>query len=383
MMQRGKCMEKRLMENLGISPSLLGFGCMRFPVTAEGKIDEVTAEKMLDQAMAQGVTYYDTAYPYHDGDSEPFLGRVLNKYDRSSYFLATKLPIWLVESREEAEKKFYEQLERLDKDYVDFYLIHALDKERFEKVKKLGIVSMCEELRKKGKIRYLGFSFHDDYEVFEQIINYHHWDFCQIQYNYMDTEVQAGDKGYRLAEEKGIPMVIMEPVRGGLLSGFSQDIEEMFRKMQPEKSISSWALRWVASHPNVKVVLSGMSDMKQVEDNLDTFNHFQPLSDEEEKTVKQVVETLNARVQNRCTGCRYCMPCPQGVSIPDSFRMWNDYHIYQKYSVVKDRWEGMKEEEKPKNCVECGACEEQCPQKLNIREDLKRVQAELDNPQWK
>lgn len=376
-------MEKRLMENLGVSPSLLGFGCMRFPVTAEGKIDEIQAEKMLDQAMAQGVTYYDTAYPYHNGDSEPFVGRVLNKYDRSSYFLATKLPIWLVESREEAEKKFYEQLERLDKDYVDFYLIHALDKERFEKVKKLDIVSMCEDLRKKGKIRYLGFSFHDDYEVFEEIINYYHWDFCQIQYNYMDTEIQAGDKGYRLAEEKGIPMVIMEPVRGGLLSGFSQDIEEMFRKVQPDKSIASWALRWVGSHPNVKVILSGMSDPAQVEDNLDTFNHFSPLSDEEQATVKQVVDTLNSRVQNRCTGCRYCMPCPQGVSIPESFRMWNDYHIYQKYGVVKDRWEGMKDEEKPKNCVECGACEEQCPQKINIREDLKRVQAELDAPQWK
>ena len=382
-MQRGKGMEKRLMENLGISPSLLGFGCMRFPVTADGKIDEATAEKMLDRAMEMGVTYYDTAYPYHGGDSEPFVGRVLNKYDRSSYFLATKLPIWLVESREEAEKKFYKQLERLDKDYVDFYLIHALDKERFEKVKKLDIVGMCEDLRKKGKIRYLGFSFHDDYEVFEEIINYHHWDFCQIQYNYMDTEIQAGDKGYRLAEEKGIPMVIMEPVRGGLLSGFSQDIEEMFRKVNPDKSVASWALRWVASHPNVKVVLSGMSDPDQVEDNLSTFNNFQPLSAKEEETVKQVVDTLRARVQNRCTGCRYCMPCPQGVNIPDSFRIWNDYHIYQKYSVVKDRWEGMKEEEKPMNCVECGACEEQCPQKINIREDLKRAQAELDAPQWK
>lgn len=376
-------MEKRCMEKLGISPSLLGFGCMRFPVTEDGKIDEEKAEKMLDLAMEKGVTYYDTAYPYHGGDSEPFVGRVLNKYDRSSYFLATKLPIWLVESREEAEKKFYEQLERLDKEYVDFYLIHALDKERFEKMKQLEIVEMCEELRRKGKIRYLGFSFHDDYEVFEEIINYHHWDFCQIQYNYMDTDIQAGDKGYKLAEEKGIPMVIMEPVRGGLLSGFSQDINEMFRKVNPDQSVASWALRWVASHPNVKVVLSGMSDPEQVEDNLNTFNNFRPLSEEEEATVKQVVDTLRARVQNPCTGCRYCMPCPQGVNIPDSFRIWNDYHIYQKYSVVKGRWEGMKDEEKPVNCVECGACEEQCPQKISIRQDLKRVQADLDSPIWK
>lgn len=376
-------MEKRTMKNIGVETSLLGFGCMRFPTLEDGSIDEVTAEKMLDLAMAQGVTYYDTAYPYHGGDSEPFVGRVLNKYDRSSYTLATKLPIWLVESKEQAREMFEKQLERLDKEYVDFYLIHALDKERFEKVKELGIVDLCEELRKEGKIRYLGFSFHDDYEVFEEIINYHAWDFCQIQYNYMDTDIQAGDRGYRLAEEKGIPMVIMEPVRGGLLAGFSEDINEMFKKAEPDRSVASWALRWVGSHSNVKVILSGMSTMEQVEDNLKTFADFAPLSENEEKTVEQVVSTLKGRVQNGCTGCRYCMPCPSGVDIPGSFRIWNDYHIYQKYGVVKNRWEKeLGEDAKPSNCVECGACEEQCPQKISIREHLKRVQEELDHPRW-
>lgn len=377
-------MEKRKFDKLGIETSLLGFGCMRFPTQEDGKIDEVQAEKMLDEAMAKGVTYYDTAFPYHNGDSEPFVGRVLNKYDRSSYVLATKLPVWMVETREDAEKIFEDQLKRLDKEYVDFYLLHALDKERFEKVKKLGLIEMCEKFREEGKIRYIGFSFHDDYEVFEEIINYYNWDFCQIQYNYMDTEIQAGDKGYRLAEEKGIPMVIMEPVRGGLLAGFSDDIENMFRQVRPDQSVASWALRWVASHPNVKVVLSGMSTPQQVEDNLKTFGDFEPLSEKEEETVKRVVDTLNGRVQNGCTGCRYCMPCPSGVDIPGSFRIWNDYHIYQKYSFVKNRWEkDLGEDAKPNNCVECGACEEQCPQKISIREHLKRVQAELDNPVWK
>lgn len=377
-------MEKRSFDKLGIETSLLGFGCMRFPTLEDGKIDEETAEKMLDQAMAQGVTYYDTAFPYHNGDSEPFVGRVLNKYDRSSYFLATKLPVWMPNTREEAEKIFEDQLKRLDKEYVDFYLLHALDKERFEKVKELGLIEMCEKFREEGKIRYLGFSFHDDYEVFEEIINYHNWDFCQIQYNYMDTDIQAGDKGYELAKEKGIPMVIMEPVRGGLLAGFSDDIEEMFRGERPEKSVASWALRWVGSHSNVKVILSGMSTPEQVQDNLETFGNFEPLSEKEQETVKQVVATLKGRVQNGCTGCRYCMPCPSGVDIPASFRIWNDYHIYQKYSVVKNRWENeLAEDAKPENCVECGACEEQCPQKISIREHLKRVQAELDNPVWK
>lgn len=377
-------MEKRRLENLGIETSLLGFGCMRFPTLEDGKIDEVTAEKMLDQAMAQGVTYYDTAFPYHNGDSEPFVGRVLNKYDRSSYYLATKLPVWMVETREDAEKIFEDQLKRLDKEYVDFYLLHALDKERFEKVKKLGLIEMCEKFRQEGKIRYLGFSFHDDYEVFEEIINSHDWDFCQIQYNYMDTDVQAGDKGYALAEQKGIPMVIMEPVRGGLLAGFSDDIEEMFRETRPDQSIASWALRWVGSHKNVKVILSGMSTPEQVEDNLKTFDHFEVLSEKEQDTVKRVVDTLKGRVQNGCTGCRYCMPCPSGVDIPGSFRIWNDYHIYQIYSFVQNRWEKeLSADAKPENCVECGACEEQCPQKISIREHLKRVQAELDHPVWK
>ncbi|NCB91325.1 MAG: aldo/keto reductase [Clostridia bacterium] len=377
-------MERRKMENLGIETSLLGFGCMRFPTLADGKIDEVTAEKMLDEAMASGVTYYDTAFPYHDGDSEPFVGRVLDKYDRSSYYLATKLPIWMVESKENAREIFEKQLKRLNKDYIDFYLIHALDKERFQKVKDMQIVEMCEELRKEGKIRHLGFSFHDDYEVFEEIINYHSWDFCQIQYNYMDTEIQAGDKGYKLAEEKGIPMVIMEPVRGGLLAGFSDEIDNMFKEVTPDNSIASWALRWVGSHSNVKVVLSGMSSPEQVEDNLKTFNNFKVLSECEEETVDKVVTTLRSRMQNGCTGCRYCMPCPSGVNIPGSFRVWNDYHIYQKYDVVKNRWENeISADEKPENCVECGACEDQCPQKISIREHLKRVQQELDHPTWK
>ena len=375
-------MEKREMKKLGIATSLLGFGCMRFP-TVDGKIDEAAAEKMLDQAMAQGVTYYDTAYPYHNGDSEPFVGRVLGKYDRSSYYLATKLPMWKVESRAHAREIFEEQLKRLDKEYVDFYLLHSLGKSSFERVKELDIISLCEELRAEGKIRYLGFSFHDDYEVFEEIINYHNWDFCQIQYNYMDTEEQAGDRGYKLAEDKGIPMVIMEPVRGGLLAQFSEDIEDMFKETTPGKSIASWALRWVASHPNIKVVLSGMSTPEQVQDNLDTFNHFEPLNEQEEATVKKVVETLRARVQNGCTGCRYCMPCPAGVNIPGNFKTWNMYHMYQKYGVVKNRWEGMNPDSKPENCVECGACEELCPQKITIREHLKRVQADLDNPKWK
>lgn len=372
-------MEKRKMEKLGVETSLLGFGCMRFPMTADGSIDEDQAEKMLDAAYDAGVNYFDTAYNYHGGKSEVMAGKALAKHDRSSFFLATKLPVWMVEKKEDVAKLLEEQLTRLNMEYVDFYLLHALNLDRWENVKKNHVVEACEELRKQGKIRYLGFSFHDKYEVFEEILNAYHWDFCQIQYNYMDTKEQAGDKGYALAKEKGIPMVVMEPVRGGSLADFSSEIKERFQAVDPNASIASYALRWVGSHSNVKVVLSGMSNMEQAMDNCRTFGDFRPLDQREEAMIEGVAEALRKRIKNGCTGCSYCMPCPVGVDIPGSFRAWNEYHMYGSYSTVRFHWEqALTEEKKPKNCVECGKCESACPQHLSIREDLKMVQKELD-----
>ncbi len=381
-------MEKRKMEKLGIETSLLGFGCMRFPVTAGGKIDESLAEKMMDQAIAAGVNYIDTAYPYHGGESETFVGKVLKKYDRNSFYLATKLPCWKVNEIADVDTIFQEQLGKLQTEYIDFYLLHALDKERFHKMVELGTVKKLEELKAQGKIKYLGFSFHDSYDVFEEIVNYRDWDFCQIQLNYMDANEreefqQAGMKGYRLTEEKGIPLVIMEPVKGGSLAAFPEDITAKYRALDPEASVASFALRWVGSLPNVKVILSGMSTMEQVEDNLKTFSDFKPLSEKERQTIDEVVALINSRIQNGCTGCSYCMPCPAGVDIPRNFRIWNVYHMYRNYNMVKDRWEnGLAEENKAKNCIKCGKCEKVCPQKLSIREDLERVQADLDKKEF-
>lgn len=370
-------MEKRSFDKLGIETSLLGFGCMRFPTLEDGKIDEETAEKMLDQAMAQGVTYYDTAFPYHNGDSEPFVGRVLNKYDRSSYFLATKLPVWMPNTREEAEKIFEDQLKRLDKEYVDFYLLHALDKERFEKVKELGLIEMCEKFREEGKIRYLGFSFHDDYEVFEEIINYRPWDFCQIQYNYMDREIQAGDRGYALAEKLNVPLVIMEPIKGGSLAVLPEDIDAIFKKENPDVSTSSWALRWVASHPNIKVILSGMSTFEQLEDNLKTFNADEvTLNEKEMAVVNEVTKAIQARMKNGCTGCAYCMPCPFGINIPKNFAIWNREAMYGDTAKAKQDYMALNEAQAAL-CKKCGKCEKVCPQSLPIRKDLMRVAKDL------
>ena len=372
-------MEKRKLNKLGIETSLLGFGCMRFPTTAEGKIDREQAEKMLDKAYEMGVNYFDTAYPYHDGESELFVGSAMKKYDRSSFYLATKLPLWKIEKLEDVEETFNEQLQKLQMDYVDFYLMHAVSKDRWDKMVAMGVVEKLEQLKEEGKIRYLGFSFHDEYEVFEEVLRYRDWDFCQIQLNYMDTEIQAGMKGYALTEELDIPLVIMEPIKGGSLAAFAEDITAKFRGLDPDASTASFALRWIGTLPNVKVVLSGMSNMGQVEDNLKTFGEFKPLSDEEQKTIKEIVDLINSRVQNGCTGCAYCMPCPAGVDIPGCFKAWNTYHMYQNYNVVKWSWEkAIGEAKQAKNCIKCGKCEKVCPQKIQIRENLERVQADLD-----
>lgn len=374
-------MEYRKMENLGISTSLLGFGCMRFPTNADGSINEEEALAMIDRAYQAGVTYFDTAYPYHGGKSEVVTGKALARYPRESYYLATKLPVWAVKTIDDVERIFFEQLERLQKDYVDFYLMHALNGERWKFVKELGILEYCEKLRADRKIKYLGFSFHDDYEAFEEIMTSYKWDFCQIQLNYMDRDTQATLKGVELARKLGIPMVVMEPVKGGSLAKLpAEGIDELFKKVRPEASTSSWALRYVGSFDNVKVVLSGMTTMEQVEDNLSTFASFEPLSDSERAVIEKVADALHSRVQNDCTGCRYCMPCPAGVDIPQCFRIWNQYHIYENVNEAKWNWtNGMEDAKKASNCVRCGRCEQVCPQHIAIREDLARLQAELDD----
>ena len=358
----------------GTKTSLLGFGCMRFP-TVDGKIDEVTAEKMIDTAIAAGVNYIDTAYPYHNGDSEPFVGKVLKKYPRDSFYLATKLPMWKLEKTEDVRAIFEEQLKRLDVEYVDFYLLHALSKDRFETMKNLHVIEECLKLKEEGKIKNLGFSFHDTYEVFDEIIHYYPWDFCQIQFNYMDTDIQAGMDGYLLAKEMNIPMVIMEPIKGGNLSNIPADIDAHFKNYDPEASTSSWALRFVGSKDNVKCILSGMSTPEQVEDNLKTFKDFKPLSAKEEAIVATVKKELKERTNNGCTDCQYCMPCPVGVQIPQTFAYWNELARYNNYNRVHNAY--MNLEKLADVCVKCGKCEAACPQHLDIRNDLVKAHEAL------
>lgn len=370
-------MEYREFEKLGVSPSLLGFGCMRFPLLDNGKIDEVEAERMIDHAIKSGVTYIDTAYPYHEGDSEPFVGKVLKKYNRNQFYLATKLPIWEVKSKEDVRTIFEAQLKRLDVEYVDFYLLHALDKEKWQTVIDLDIIHICEELREEGKIKHLGFSFHDEFDVFKEIINYHKWDFCQLQLNYLDMDIQAGEKGVHLANQLEIPIIVMEPIKGGTLASLPQEVGSLFTDYDKSSSLSSWALRYVANLPGIKVILSGMSTFEQLEDNLKTFNHYKPLTTKEAALIEKVKETLKSRTQNGCTGCAYCMPCPFDVHIPNNFRYWNMMYISGNEEMYKKKYSIMDEKSKASQCQECGLCEKMCPQHILIREDLKKVAKDM------
>lgn len=358
--------------------SLLGLGCMRFPLNEDGTIDEAQAEAMIGRALNAGINYIDTAYPYHKGESEPFLGRALKKYPRNSFYLATKLPVWLVNSVEDAERLFKEQLSRLQTKYIDYYLLHALDAGRWEKLVKEGIIEWAEAKKASGKIRHLGFSFHDTYPVFREILTYRQWDFCQIQYNYMDRNIQAGDRGYELASKMGIPVIVMEPVKGGMLSGLPEDAQAILESADPGRSPASWALRWVGSHPGVKLVLSGMSSEEQLEDNIKTFSPFVPLSREEENIIEQAAQAIRTRIKNGCTACRYCMPCPAGVDIPGNFAIWNEKAMYDVEERARKAFKEKQEAGAGADlCIQCGKCEKVCPQGIGIRKDLAALAAEL------
>ena len=371
-------MERRARNKLGIAPSLLGFGCMRFPTLEGGGIDEERAEAMLDRAYRSGVNYFDTAYFYHSGESESFVGRVLERYPRESYYLTSKLPTTLIHTLDDAKRICEEQRKRLRKDYLDFYLLHNLNGARWREMVDTGVVDWCLERQAAGDFKHFGFSFHGSYEEFHEILTARSWDCCQLQLNYMDTQEQAGLRGYRLTEELDVPLIIMEPVKGGALAAPPADVMEVFTALSPEASASSWALRWAASLPNVMTVLSGMSTMEQVEDNLSTFRAFRPLDKAEEEAVDRAAALFRQRVRNGCTGCRYCMPCAAGVDIPGAFRLWNDWAMYQNRSRSRFAWKDMDDDKRPQRCVSCGACEEKCPQGLSIREDLLRAGRELE-----
>jgi len=329
-------MRYRKFGKLDWSVSALGFGCMRLP-TLDGhpmsaNIDEKESIRMIRHAIDQGVNYVDTAYPYHSGNSEIVVGKALKQKYREKVKLATKSPVWLINNSDDFDKYLNEQLKKLQTDHIDFYLLHGLGKTRWiSTVLKFNLLERAESAVQDGRIGYIGFSFHDDYDAFKEIIDgYDGWSFCQIQYNYMDIEDQAGTKGLKYAASKGLPVVIMEPLLGGRLANPPRTVQEIFNGFPKKRSPSDWALQWLWNQPEVSVVLSGMSNMQQVEDNLRSasISGVNSFGAEELLLIERVQKKYAERAAIPCTKCGYCMPCPNGVNIPGNFEQYNDVIMY-------------------------------------------------------
>ncbi|MGM0379874.1 MAG: aldo/keto reductase [Bacillota bacterium] len=374
-------MRYKKLDNTKNEISVLGFGCMRFP-TIDGdneKIHVSKSEKMLDYAYENGVNYFDTAWPYHGKKSEKFIGDYISKRDiRDEIYLATKLPSWLINSKEDMYKYFNKQLERLKTDYIDYYLIHSLNEKLWENLKDNGIFEFIDELKQKELIKHIGFSFHDEYEVFEKIIDdYDGWEFTQIQLNYLDENWQAGLKGLEYAKENDLDLIIMEPLKGGKIVGeIPRDIEKIFMDSKKKSKPVKWALDYLWNKPEVDILLSGMSNIDQVIENVEYADKSESncFNKEDIKLIEKVKEEYKKRIAINCTQCKYCIPCPVEVNIPLAFKQYNNYKKFDNFEKFKNKYI---DETKPKvrasKCIECGQCLDKCPQNIDIPKELKKV----------
>lgn len=374
-------------DKFGNDISILGFGCMRFTQSG-GQIDLEKAEKEIMTAYNAGVNYYDTAYVYPG--SEVAVGKIFAKNKiREKVKIATKLPHYMIKSIENMEKCFNEQLNRLQTDYIDYYLMHMLtDVATWERLKSIGILEWLEEKKKSGAIRQVGFSYHGNSDMFCQLVDAYDWDFTQIQYNYLDEHSQAGRRGLNYAAAKGLPVIIMEPLRGGRLA--DKLPEEAVRIMEdyPVKHTPvQWALRWLWNQPEVTCVLSGMNSVEMVEDNIETASTVEvgELKEPEEEMIQKVIAKINSKMKVGCTGCGYCMPCPKNVDIPGTFALYNSYFVDKR--KAKEEYlmctALRKTPSSASNCIECGKCEKHCPQKIEIRKELKNAKKKLETPIYK
>ncbi len=377
-------MKYREFKKIGVKVFPLGFGAMRLPTIDgdEGKIDEKEAIRMIRYGIDNGINYVDTAYPYHKGNSEILVGKALKDGYREKTYLATKLPTWLLEKKSDMDKYFTEQLKKLDTEHIDFYLIHSLRKSTWENAYRLGVLEWAEKMKEKGYISYLGFSFHDEFPVFKEIIDaYDNWDFCQIQYNYMDINFQAGRKGLKYAANKGISVIVMEPLRGGKLASPPPTVRAIFDSYPVKRTPVEWALLWVWNHPEVILLLSGMSTMQQVAENIESAKRsgIGILSDKELEIINRAREEYLRLTPIDCTNCNYCMPCPFGVNIPGNFAIYNNAVMYNN-SFKDFKWEyDVLGDARASACTKCGECETKCPQGLHIRNLLDMVKEAFEN----
>ena len=382
-------MRYRQFGRCGFDVSALGFGCMRLPCIGgdQSAICEDEAVRMIRCAIDEGVNYVDTAYGYHRGNSEKLVGRALAGGYRDRVKLATKLPVWLCKSPDDFHRLLSEQLERLATDHIDCYLLHSLDERSWSKARDMGVLDFVAKQLELGRIRHAGFSFHDSYEVFRIIVDAFDWDFCQIMLNYVDVEYQAGLAGLKYAAERGLAVVVMEPLRGGKLAANLPDEVAAALGATGDGSGGSagwspveWALRWVWNLPEVSVALSGMSSMEQVVDNIRIASDAAPgaLTERQLAMLARAREAYMGRIKIACTECGYCQPCPQGVLIPDVFTLYNDAGIFNAWEGSRRMYGGIVRAAKDASrCVECGQCEAACPQQLRVIELLKEAHAAL------
>ena len=377
-------MKYRKFGNFDWEVSVLGFGAMRLPIIGKdpSNVDEQKAIEMISYAIDHGVNYVDTAYTYHENQGEIVVGKALLNGYREKVKLATKLPSWLVEKPDDFDRFLDEQIDKLQTDHIDFYLLHALNSTYWPRLRDWKVIDRAEDAIADGRIHYLGFSFHDEFEIFKNIVDaYDNWSFCQIQYNFMDIEYQAGTKGLEYAAGKRLAVVIMEPLRGGQLTlKVPKSVSELWESAAVRRRPADWALQWIWNHPEVSVVLSGMSTIQQVIENLDSADCSSAgmLSDEELILVDKIREEYRRLIPVPCTNCKYCMPCPNGVEIADILRFYNDANIYDNPRAPRFLYGSLPKDKQADNCVECFECEEKCPQGIPISEHLKKAHAWLD-----
>jgi len=359
--------------------SILGFGLMRLPVKEDGNINESETLSLLHYAFENGVNYFDTAWSYHQGKNEPLLGRFLREIDRSKVFAATKLPVWLVKSEADFDTFLNSQLEHLQTDYIDYYLMHGLRGESWKEMQKLGATEFLLKAKEAGKIRHIGFSFHDDFPAFQQIADSGPWEFCQLQHNWFDVYNEAGVRGIQYASAKGLGIVIMEPIMGGKLAGnIPSEAEKIWRQSRFAVSPAVRALRFVWNYPQVQVVLSGMNKMEQVHENINAASlaEANSLPPEELKLYDQVRQIYKNKMVVHCTGCGYCLPCPNNVAIPSVLGIYNDAHMFgdkKRHQMEYNFF--IKAEQKADQCTKCGTCLSRCPQKIDIPQEMEKVKA--------
>ncbi|MGB9940235.1 aldo/keto reductase [Methanosarcina sp.] len=373
----------RKMPQKGDELSLLGFGCMRLAMKENGKIDEERATRQVRYAIDHGVNYIDTAWPYHMGESEPFLGRALAGGYREKVKLATKLPSWTIKNTDDMDRILNAQLERLRTDHIDYYLVHGLVGALWDKMEKLDVLSFLDRAKADGRIINAGFSFHGSIEDFKRIVDAYPWAFCQIQYNFLDEKNQAGTEGLEYAASKGLGIIIMEPLRGGKLTDpVPPEVQEIWNEAPVKRTPAEWALRWIWNHPEVTVVLSGMNEESHIEENLRTAAEAYPnsLNEAELQLVKRVEQKYRQLMKTGCTGCRYCLSCPSGVDIPGCFEIYDNFYLSGNEKEAKLMYAakpgGIIRGDVPgyaSQCVQCGQCVEKCPQHLDIPPLLEAV----------